>query len=60
MFSFFNESVNSLLDLFEAENPKFHFVVINLIFFLMGYSPFLRSIGFWGSFYVFYHYGRRD
>ncbi len=46
-------------DLFEAKNPNYYFVVIYLIF-LMGYSPFLRSIGFWGSFYVFYHYGRRD
>lgn len=27
---------------------------------LMGYSPFLRQIGFWGSFYVFHSYARRD
>jgi hypothetical protein len=26
----------------------------------MGYSPFLRAVGFWGSFYVFYHYARKD
>jgi hypothetical protein len=26
----------------------------------MGYSPFLRSICFWGSFYVFYNYSGRD
>ena len=27
---------------------------------LMGYSPFLRQVGFWGSFYVFHSYARRD
>lgn len=26
----------------------------------MGYSPFLRQVGFWGSFYVFHCYARRD
>lgn len=26
----------------------------------MGYSPFLRAVGFWGNFYVFYHYAQRD
>lgn len=26
----------------------------------MGYSPLLRAIGFWGNFYVFYHYTQRD
>lgn len=26
----------------------------------MGYSPFLRAVGFWGSFYLFYHYSRRN
>jgi hypothetical protein len=26
----------------------------------MGYSPFLRSVCFWGSFYVFYNYSSRD
>lgn len=27
---------------------------------IMGYSPFLRQVGFWGSFYVFHCYARRD
>lgn len=26
----------------------------------MGYSPFVRAVGFWGNFYVFYHYAQRD
>ena len=26
----------------------------------MGYSPFVRSLCFWGSFYLFYHYSSRD
>jgi ribonucleotide reductase beta subunit family protein with ferritin-like domain len=26
----------------------------------MGRSPFLKSILFWGSFYVFYHYSSRE
>jgi hypothetical protein len=26
----------------------------------MGYSPFLRSVAFWGSFYVFYNYAGRE
>lgn len=26
----------------------------------MAYSPFFRAVGFWGSFYVVYHYVRRD
>jgi hypothetical protein len=27
---------------------------------IMGYSPFLRQVGFWGSFYVFHSYARKD
>lgn len=27
---------------------------------IMGYSPFLRQVGFWGSFYLHYNYARRD
>jgi len=26
----------------------------------MGYSPFLRQVAFWGSFYVFYNYSSKD
>lgn len=26
----------------------------------MGYSPFLRQVGFWGSFYLLHNYARRD
>lgn len=26
----------------------------------MGYSPFLRQVGFWGSFYLLHSYARKD
>jgi hypothetical protein len=26
----------------------------------MGYSPFFRALGFWGSFYIFQKYASRD
>jgi len=26
----------------------------------MGFSPFLRTLGFWSSFYIIYHYSRRN